>query len=165
MAVDAIFEYCGIKEDNFPPVYKVVAQDPSSESSSKTAHAWLRNCLETHESCNESTNSNPPKRLIRVGNDDQDPVLVETASIAQQTRWAALSYCWGGEPSKKLGMKTMSELQNGVALNEFDPAIRDAILVTRALGLVYIWIDALCVIQDKNSGEWNEEASRMNDIY
>ena len=54
-------------------------------------------------------------------------------------------------------------LRNGIPLNKFDPTIRDAILVTRALEITYIWIDALCILQDGK--EWSEEASKMNEIY
>jgi hypothetical protein len=65
----------------------------------------------------------------------------------------------------KLTTDTMNMLRNGVPLNKFDPTIRDAILVTRALGITYIWIDALCIIQDHNAKDWNEQASKMNEIY
>ena len=56
-------------------------------------------------------------------------------------------------------------LRNGVPLNAFDPTIRDAILVTRALEITYIWIDALCIIQNDNTKDWIEQASKMNKIY
>jgi hypothetical protein len=65
----------------------------------------------------------------------------------------------------KLTMASMDMLKNGLPLSTFDPTIRDAILVTRELALPYIWIDALCIIQDKEENEWIKEASRMNEIY
>lgn len=40
---------------------------------------------------------------------------------------------------------------------------RDAILITRALGYRYLWIDSLCIIQD--SEDWFHEASTMGDVY
>jgi hypothetical protein len=75
--------------------------------------------------------------------------------------WLSLSYCWGGEPSMKLTNDAMNALKNGIPLSNFDATIQDAVLVTRALGI--IWIDALCILQDRN--EWSEEASKMNEIY
>jgi len=63
----------------------------------------------------------------------------------------------------KLTNDTMNTLKNGIPLINFDATIQDAILVTRALGISYIWIDALCILQDFN--EWSEEASKMNEIY
>ena len=41
---------------------------------------------------------------------------------------------------------------------------QDAILVTRGLGLDYIWIDSLCIVQD-DSADWMQEAGTMKDIY
>jgi hypothetical protein len=52
-----------------------------------------------------------------------------------------------------------------IPLSKFDPAVQDAILVTRALGISYIWIDALCIFQDDDGKDWNEQASKMNEIY
>ena len=63
----------------------------------------------------------------------------------------------------KLNNVTMNTLKNGVPLDDFDVTIQHAVLVTRALGISYIWVDALCILQDRN--EWSEEASKMNEIY
>lgn len=69
----------------------------------------------------------------------------------------------------KLTTKTMDMLRSGIPLDKFDPTIRDAILVTKALEIVYIWIDSLCIIQPPKAGQttkdWNEQASEMNEIY
>jgi hypothetical protein len=51
------------------------------------------------------------------------------------------------------------------SLESLDPTVRDAILVARALDIPYIWIDALCILQDKDTNEWNEQAPKMNEIY
>jgi hypothetical protein len=42
---------------------------------------------------------------------------------------------------------------------------RDAIEVVRSLGLDYIWIDSLCIIQDKDSDDWTKESSKMSQVY
>ena len=41
---------------------------------------------------------------------------------------------------------------------------KDAIDVTRALGVQYLWIDSLCIIQDSESA-WLCESTLMSDIY
>ena len=41
---------------------------------------------------------------------------------------------------------------------------RDAIMITKTLGLNYLWIDSLCIIQDDKL-DWQREASRMALIY
>jgi hypothetical protein len=41
---------------------------------------------------------------------------------------------------------------------------RDAINIARVLGIEYIWVDALCIVQD-DPIEWQKEASKMESIY
>lgn len=43
---------------------------------------------------------------------------------------------------------TLSRYVTGVAVNDLAHTIQDAIRVTQSLGFSYIWIDALCIIQD-----------------
>ncbi|KAH0559316.1 hypothetical protein GP486_004171 [Trichoglossum hirsutum] len=167
-AVSKLFRLCKIKEDYSPPILKTIEKDPCSKASLAIASGWLRDCLKNHDSCKSPTEfQKPPKRLINVGTETRNPFLVETStgSSSQQLKWLSLSYCWGEEPSMKLTAGTMDILRNGIPLNKFDPTIRDAILVTRALEITHIWIDALCILQDHNTKDWNEQASKMNEIY
>ena len=41
---------------------------------------------------------------------------------------------------------------------------RDAVKVTRQLGVNYLWIDSLCIIQDSDD-DWSKEAASMGDIF
>ena len=41
---------------------------------------------------------------------------------------------------------------------------QDAIEVVRKLEFKYLWIDALCIIQDSKS-DWENESAKMNDVY
>ena len=43
-------------------------------------------------------------------------------------------------------------------------SLKDGIMITRCLGLQYIWIDCLCIVQDDEE-DWHREAGRMGDIY
>jgi hypothetical protein len=40
----------------------------------------------------------------------------------------------------------------------------DAITITRELGIQYLWIDSLCIIQD-DVKDWEQEAARMASVY
>ncbi|KAH8204060.1 hypothetical protein TruAng_001742 [Truncatella angustata] len=166
MAVNECFCVYQIKEDMSSPILKMIENDPKSAVSTKAVSNWLQNCLENHDSCNRFPESqNKPKRLIYVGDESRDPFLVDAENINKRIKWLSLSYCWGGEPLVKLTKNTMNMLRSGVPLAEFDHTIRDAIIVTRALGIPYIWIDSLCIIQDSGGADWNEQASKMNEIY
>lgn len=41
---------------------------------------------------------------------------------------------------------------------------RDAVTFTRELGIQYLWIDALCILQD-DEDDWEKESSKMASIY
>lgn len=137
--VDDLFDSYGIKEDDAPPISKTMEKNPSSTATLKIASKWLRNCLENHNSCASPNFHRPPKRLINIGNETQNPFLVEVPPGGEQIKWLCLSYCWGKEqPALKLKKDTMNMLRSGVALNTLDPTIRDAIFVTRAVKVTYL---------------------------
>ncbi|KKY37621.1 putative het domain-containing protein [Diaporthe ampelina] len=52
----------------------------------------------------------------------------------------------------------------GFNLREQDKTIRDAVEVTRYLGLRYLWIDALCIVQD-DPHDKAREIGRMHEVY
>lgn len=68
-------------------------------------------------------------------------------------------------------MLTQDNLQSfkqHIAFEELPRTFRDAIEVTRRLGLDYIWIDALCIIQSEpgsSNSDWTKEAGRMRSVY
>lgn len=81
-------------------------------------------------------------------------------------RYVALSYCWGDTQSEQV-KTTKANLQHrhdATNLSEFPQTIKDAIQVCRSLGFHYIWIDALCIVQD-NDREIASEIAKMGSIY
>jgi hypothetical protein len=55
----------------------------------------------------------------------------------------------------------MEQLQKGLPLEDFPQAIREAIIVTRSLALRYLWVDAICILQDFQM-DWAVEAANMS---
>lgn len=93
-AVEELFRVGQIKEDNSPPILKIMEKDPASKRSFEIASRWLKNCVESHSSCRPPTEfQKPPRRLIHVGNKTQNPFLVETFPDLQHVEWLSLSYC------------------------------------------------------------------------
>ncbi|KAK5070266.1 hypothetical protein LTR64_002105 [Lithohypha guttulata] len=105
-----------------------------------------------------------PTRILDIS--EQDPLLVESAKIPL-CEYVALSYCWGN-PNKHRTLRTMTwnytQYQAGIAFTAFPATLRDAISLARTLGFKYIWIDALCIIQDDHD-DWTKEAANMCRIY
>ena len=78
--------------------------------------------------------------------------------------YIALSYCWGKVGNLTTTSSTIAQRKAEIPWALLPNLFRDAILVTRGLGVRYLWIDSLCIIQDSMS-DWEQEATRMADVY
>ncbi|KAF2176930.1 HET-domain-containing protein, partial [Zopfia rhizophila CBS 207.26] len=79
-------------------------------------------------------------------------------------KWTALSYCWGTTATLKTTLDTLEEHKKKILLGNLPQTIRDAIMITRSLGIEYLWVDALCIIQDCKN-DWAQESAMMADVY
>lgn len=89
-------------------------------------------------------------------------------SGGQRGTYVALSYCWGtSQKNVLLTRATVKRFQTiGLDVAQLPQTIQDAILVTRNLGVRYIWIDALCIIQNEPELEnFKLEAPKMGEYY
>ncbi|KAK3387821.1 hypothetical protein B0H63DRAFT_493866 [Podospora didyma] len=66
--------------------------------------------------------------------------------------------------SLKTTKANMSSLREAISASKLPQTFMDAICVTRGLGLGFIWIDSLCIIQDDHAG-WERESGRMASIF
>jgi hypothetical protein len=147
---------------------------PSPQALSKENVSWMRQALDQCSAiCSSNSTSNfLPTRLIDIGNSDQGEsiCLIEPADTQLQptSRYAALSYCWGTAEQAAQQLTTTSEtLSHHLDTISFDamtPVMQDMVKTARALSIRYIWIDALCIIQD-NLEDWTHEAERMGSVY
>ncbi|KAI1310606.1 HET-domain-containing protein [Xylaria venustula] len=84
-------------------------------------------------------------------------------------KYAALSYVWGQAKVLRAGMANIKSLEKPRAFDkpELSPpqTIKDAIHATKAIGLRYLWVDALCIIQDDGYKEKLPHIKEMNRIY
>ncbi|APA14021.1 hypothetical protein SS1G_11161 [Sclerotinia sclerotiorum 1980 UF-70] len=60
--------------------------------------------------------------------------------------------------------KTLQRRLVSIPFKTLPRTFRDAITFTRRLGLQYLWIDSLCIIQD-SSQDWQQESAKMGKIY
>lgn len=93
---------------------------------------------------------------------DDWPRLYE--SNGEKARYLALSHCWGRHQNLKTEQRTLKARAKGLDLNSLPKTFRDAIRVTQSLGISYLWIDSLCIIQDDKT-DWEIESSKMSSIY
>ncbi|KAH7186802.1 heterokaryon incompatibility protein-domain-containing protein [Fusarium oxysporum] len=131
-----------------------------------TAKCWLQECLNYHVECGETAEPHMPSRLIHVGNSHCNTLCLEDTNSIQPVSYAALSYCWGdaGQKRFKTEKETLAIRKQGFDLIQLPKTLQDAVKVTRALGLDYLWVDALCIIQNSPEDK-NKEISKMWQIY
>ena len=171
MASDAADRLTAAVTEIWPhiPISAHISADSSSPECLSQARRWLDNCTTNHcfsakdGGCPSGSSSPLPTRVISVGDASTDPYLHESAENEMGT-WAALSYCWGQNRTLTTTTDTLSERKVGFALDALPKTCRDAVIVARALGIPYIWIDSLCIIQDSR-WDWEKEASRMCYVY
>lgn len=140
--------------------------DTGSERTLSLIKHWLDHCRTHHPSCQPSTPVSLPTRLVDVTTTPH-PTLVQPAPSTLGT-YLALSHCWGtASPPLTTTTATLpSHLTrgHGLPLAALPPTFRDAIRATRALGVPYLWIDSLCILQDSRA-DWSREASRMGAYF
>lgn len=137
---------------------------------------WLRhNLFEEGRSLasqtQAQTTSFQPLRLIDVnpeGSHDCRLVLTGDKLVSPHSPYLALSYRWGNpedaQTQFKTKSKTIDDRMRGFLLESTSQCIRDAIEVARALGIQYLWVDALCILQDDES-DWELQSAQMARIY
>ena len=123
---------------------------------------WIESC-EDHVDCSTTSDVPLPTRVIEVL-----PIFGKQRSRLLVTnglkgRYNTLSYCWGTQHTV-LTHKNLAQFEKEINLSILSKTVQDAIEVTISLGIPYIWIDAICILQDcPQDKAW--EISRMASIY
>jgi Heterokaryon incompatibility protein (HET) len=163
-------------------------KNTASLSSFAFAQERIRECLSIHD-CGRSSISrlleiarlDLPKRLLDLGDNIK---LVD--NVQSDWNYAALSYCWGVYELNAINLKsndtsatttpdflkrfslttssTISKHMENIPIEVLPKTIRDAIAITRRLGIQYLWVDCLCIIQDSDI-DWEIESPKMGTIY
>lgn len=110
-----------------------------------------------------------PTRLLAVDGSTPDIRLCLAADLLNKPRYLALSHTWGERRKRLKAMplllkNNMSARKERIPWDELTKTFQDAITITKELGLQYIWIDSLCIVQDDKE-DWASEAGRMAFVY
>jgi len=145
---------------------------------------WIAVCEARHARCDSSLTVRvmgwesphtavPAFRCIEL--EQYCLVLLCNVLVPANFKYAALSYVWGRAGSDDEFFKT---LQTNVSEREVPgffaregsqrrlPAtIRDAMTVARRIGIQYLWVDSLCIVQDGSGADWLEAIRKMDMVY
>ncbi|KAM7210917.1 HET domain containing protein [Rhypophila decipiens] len=94
---------------------------------------WINECHESHTACPQLTATPLPTRLLDV--------------------------CDPNTQSRLRLFETLGAMQQEINLGILPRSLQDAVFLTRNLGLRYLWIDALCIVQD--SREYMEKELKI----
>ncbi|CZR56115.1 uncharacterized protein PAC_06003 [Phialocephala subalpina] len=131
--------------------------DTSTNSSIQGACQWLKTCIQEHTCAAEYSN-------IELFSEQSSKA--DYGSNGGQKRLVDLM-AFGGDVVTSRYQTTIATLPSQISRidhSEMPLTIRDAFEITRALNIRYIWIDALCIIQDSKP-DWEVESSKMGSIY
>ncbi|KAK3934310.1 heterokaryon incompatibility protein-domain-containing protein [Diplogelasinospora grovesii] len=148
--------------------------DSSSEEALSVLRGWLEECATNHKCgaanglSGEDDTAEPelPTRILEISAEAESSSMRLVETGGKRGRYAALSHCWG-PPDKQPLRTTKATLQQhlaGIPVPGLPKTFRDAVTITRAVGLRYIWIDSLCIVQDDRD-DWSSEAPRMAQVY
>jgi hypothetical protein len=131
------------------------------------AQEWMSSCLDKHEQCQKHTQPHIyPTRLLKL--ESHNIRLVHPQDDQISGPYAALSYCWGPNPNFiRLTADNLQEFRVEIPYTTLPIAFQEAIHVIKELGIRYLWIDALCIIQSGfgSSEDWQFESGRMQEVY
>lgn len=136
--------------------------NPNDDMCYATIHAWLEACA-GHPNCRSPEAVLLPKRIIEIPGDASKPLRL-LGNHKVRDCYVILSHCWGKAGIAKLTTSLLNQYEKEIPLQALPRTFKDAIAITRRLGYRYIWIDALCIIQD-DAEDWADEAPKMGQYY
>lgn len=98
---------------------------------------------------------------------DLHPKLVSTNGMeSSESRYIALSYRWPENfPNEAKSTRyTVREHMRRLDVSKLPRNFNDVFQVASTVGINYVWIDSLCIIQD-DPEDWNRESALMSQIY
>ncbi|KAF4993354.1 hypothetical protein FGRMN_6542 [Fusarium graminum] len=137
---------------------------------------WLQQCQEGHEECRLSLSGSPllnpevtdlPNRCIEVSlNSDGKRTLKLRETGGRRGKYITLTHRWIQPDTVNASTirGNYSDRLRGKTLNGLPRHFEDAFYLASQMGIPFVWIDSLCIVQDDEQ-DWTIEAARMAKYY
>lgn len=137
---------------------------PLEQSSLVWVKALLQDCLQPLGA--QNSRSTLPKRVLKLdqGDNMSFSVCLQENHTSLEGSYAALSHCWGLHQTCITTKSNICKRKDGILWTELPQTFKDAIQYCLKLGIQYLWIDALCIIQDSHR-DWEIESAQMGKIF
>lgn len=140
-----------------------------SRESFAIARQWIAKCVERHSTCNYPVVGEYPSRLLEITDRNgafPNVRLLVSAEGNVHGSYATLSHCWGKQKILTLLKANIQQFREHVPWESLTKTFQEAITITNKLNIRYIWIDSLCILQDKDDmSDWLAEAPCMEKYY
>ena len=159
--------------------FKTQTEHSFTNTGSAAAHnlvfEWLERCVLSHENCIQTVSGETvvedigpelPKRVIDVLPPLGHKYVCLFEAHGSHGHYTSLSHCWGSPDLRPLTttISTSQDRLHGIEIRTLPKSFQDAISVTRATGIRYLWIDSLCIVQD-DQDDWLEQSQQMGTFY
>ncbi|KAH7091426.1 heterokaryon incompatibility protein-domain-containing protein [Paraphoma chrysanthemicola] len=151
------------------PISPVLPDHTSDERCFNQLRKWIQTCTKTHKLCREQMllsgrQKEIPTRLIDICGRLRLVITRLQPENRRFSQYATLTHRWLPDSKALLLRNSIDAFQNELPSSVLTPVFRDTITAARRLHLDYVWIDALCIIQD-DAEDWDMEAARMETVY
>ncbi|KAF2825908.1 hypothetical protein CC86DRAFT_382882 [Ophiobolus disseminans] len=132
----------------------------------------LSRCKNTHSGCASTIRlAQPPTRMLRVHRHHlqlvelQGPSSIDYVCLAH--RWVPQNASLEEFATSRRCCTLKSNIlrhKEGILIDDLLPSYIDAVVITGALGLQYLWIDSLCIVQDDQDDK-DIQIGNMGNVY
>lgn len=143
----------------------LISTTPDLHYLSVLVQHWMNECYESHPACSSKIPDELrplPTRVLDLGFDGLTMKLLHASGM--KGRYIALSHCWGPTQPLKTTKASLTAHTRGITVKDLPKTFSDAVRVTRCLGVRYLWIDSLAIVQD-DPEDWKREAAKMGDVF
>jgi hypothetical protein len=106
-----------------------------------------------------------PARLVDVrAYDESDPDVRLVDNDGSTRKYITLSYCWGKSKTFTTTSRSLRLRKARIKFSTLPKTFQDSVAIARRLKVRWLWIDALCIVQDDRR-DWERESAKMGAIY
>ena len=134
------------------------------ESCRSIVKGWIQDCVQAHPNCGSVIMQQAPlpKRSLHL--DPQTASIQLCLTEGQQGSYVTLSYCWGGYTACRTTKENIGARMAGIAYDDLPETFQDVVAIAMGIGINYVWIDSLCIVQD-DQDDWEIESAKMATVY
>lgn len=143
-----------------------VSPHPMSQSGLEWVKTRLDHCMRRHPKCPNNKSSKLPTRVLALQRSAPGAIISVRIEedLESRTHYATLSHRWGLEQHCVTTLSNLVQRKTDIPWSSIPQTFKDAIQFSLTLGINYLWIDALCIVQDSPL-DWQRESAKMADIY